>query len=78
MVVCSKFFLVFQIKKPKINFLFALICPRFFSSDVCEEIELANATVVYCDRNTTFRVGQVNVSFVPYQSPICPVEDRGL
>ena len=63
---------------PKIFILFALICPLPFSSDVCEEFEVRNATAICCDRNTTFRVGQVNVSFVLYQSPICPVEDRGL
>ena len=63
---------------PKVYFVFALIWPLVFSSDVCEEIELGNATAVCCEKNTTFRVGQVDVSFVPYRSHICPVGDGGI
>ena len=62
----------------KVYFLFALIWPVVFSSNVCEEIELGNATAVCCEKNTTFRVGQVDVSFVPYRSHICPVGDGGI
>ena len=57
----------------KVYFLFALLWALVFSSDICEEIELGNATAVCCEKNTTFRVGQVDVSFVPYRSHICPV-----
>ena len=62
----------------KVNFLFALLWPLVFSSDVCEQIELGNATAVCCEKNTTFRVGQVDVSFVPYRSHICPIVDGGI
>ena len=62
----------------KVYFLFALIWPLVFSSDVCEQIELGNATAVCCERNTTFRVGQMDVSFVPYRSHICPIGDGGI
>ena len=62
----------------KVYFLFALLWPLVFSSHVCEEIELGNATAVCCEKNTTFRVGQVDVSFVPYRSHICPMGDGGI
>ena len=62
----------------KVYFRFALIWPLVFSSDVCEEIELGNATAVFCEKNTTCRVGQVDVSFMPYRSHICPVGDDGI
>ena len=62
----------------KVYFLFALIWPLVFSSDVCEEIELGNATAVCCEKSTAFRVGHVDVSFVPYRSHICPVGDGGI
>ena len=45
----------------KVYFLFALLWALVFSSDICEEIELGNATAVCCEKNTTFRVGQVDV-----------------
>ena len=59
----------------KVYFLFALICPLVFSSDACEEIEPVNATAICFEENTTVRVGQVDVSLVPYGSHICPVGD---
>ena len=62
----------------KVYFLFALIWPLVFSSDVCEEIELGNATAECCEKNSTSRVGQVDVSFVPFRSHICPVGDGGI
>ena len=62
----------------KVYCLFALLWPLVWSSDVCEEIELGNATAVCCEKNTTFRVGQVDVSFVPYRSHMCPVGDGGI
>ena len=62
----------------RVYFLFALIWPLVFLSDVCEEIELGNAPAVCSEKITTFRVGQVNVSFVPYWSHICPVDGGGV
>ena len=59
-------------------FLFALICLIVFSSDVCEEIELGNATAVCCEKNFTFHNCQVGVSFVQDRSHICPVGDGGI
>ena len=59
----------------KVYFLFPPIWPLVFSSDVCDDIELGNATAVCCEKNTTFRVRQVDVSFVPHRSHFCPVGD---
>ena len=55
--------------------LFALTFPLVSSIDMCEDIELVNATAVCCEKNTTLPVGQDDVSLAPFRNYICPVGD---